>query len=154
MKVILAVDPGKKSGIASFTYTKGEAPELVDSGEYMFEDYHGPILNTLRNARIFEAEIAIVCERFTINAQTVKNSQAPYSLEQIGILKYLVNSEGFDADKIVFQSPSDAKRMFPNDALKKLGYWHKGGEGHALDAMRHGLLYSVKNGWVPRKLVE
>ena len=154
MKVILAVDPGKKSGIASFTYTKGEAPELVDSGEYMFEDYHVPILNALRNARIFEAEIAVVCERFTINAQTVKNSQAPYSLEQIGILKYLVDSEGLDIDKIVFQSPSDAKRMFPNDALKKLGYWHKGGEGHALDAMRHGLLYAVKNGWVPRKLVE
>jgi len=154
MKIILAVDPGKKSGIASFTYNKGEAPELVDSGEYMFEDYHVPILNTLRNARIFEAEIAVVCERFTINAQTVKNSQAPYSLEQIGILKYLVNSEGLDIDKIVFQSPSDAKRMFPNDALKKLGYWHRGGEGHALDAMRHGLLYAVKNGWVPRKLVE
>lgn len=154
MRVILAVDPGKKSGIASFTYVKGEDPEIVESGEHLMEDYDFPILNTLRNARLFEAEVSIVCERFTINAQTVKNSQAPFSLEQIGILKYLVRSEGFDIDKIIFQSPSDAKRMFPNEALKKLGYWHRGGEGHALDAIRHGLLHAVKLGWVPSKLLE
>lgn len=153
-KVIIAVDPGKKSGIATFTYARGEEPQLVDSGEYLMQDYHVPILNSLKNARIFEMDVVVVCERFTINAQTVKNSQAPYSLEQIGILKYLVYTEGLDIDKIIFQSPSDAKRMFPNEALKKLGYWHRGGEGHALDAVRHGLLYTVKAGWAPTKLLE
>lgn len=154
MKTIVSVDPGKKSGISTFTYEKGRNPELVESGEYMMEDYHLPILSSIRSAKELANDIVIVCERFTINAQTVKNSQAPFSLEQIGILKYLVYSEGLDHEKIVFQSPSDAKRMFPNDALKKLGYWHRGGEGHALDAVRHGLLHTVKLGWIPRKLLE
>jgi hypothetical protein len=44
--------------------------------------------------------------------------------------------------------------MFPNEALKKLEYWHRGGAGHALDAIRHGLLYLAKNGWTPRKLLQ
>jgi hypothetical protein len=44
--------------------------------------------------------------------------------------------------------------MFTNQALKKLGYWHTGGDGHALDAIRHGLLRLVKAGWIPRALLE
>jgi len=99
---------------------------------------------------IFEA----VCERFTINAQTIKNSQSPYSLEQIGIYRYLLLSNGIDPESIIMQTPADAKRMFPNDALKKLGYWHSGGEGHALDAIRHGLLRLAKTGWTPTRLLQ
>lgn len=152
--LIIAVDPGKKSGISTFVYSRGEAPELLYSGEHLMEDYWQPIQLAFEDAKLHGMDVAVVCERFTINAQTVKNSQAPYSLEQIGILKYIAYTEGHSVESIVFQSPSDAKRMFPNEALKKLGYWHRGGEGHALDSIRHGLLYTVKNGWVPTKLLE
>lgn len=86
--------------------------------------------------------------------QTVKNSQAPYSLEQIGILKQCLMDAGRSPDDIYFQSPSDAKGMFANDKLKKLEYWHRGGEGHALDAIRHGLLRLVKVGWKPIRLLQ
>jgi hypothetical protein len=153
MKIILAVDPGKKSGICSFKFDKDTEPELIFSGEYLMPEYHTPIIETLSMASSKNLSLDIVCERFTINAQTVKNSQAPYSLEQIGILKYLAMSAGFDHEGILFQSPSDAKRMFSNDALKKLEYWHRGGEGHALDAIRHGLLRAVKLGWMPTRLL-
>lgn len=98
--------------------------------------------------------LEVVCERFTINAQTVRNTQAPYSLEQIGILKQCLMDIGVAPDDIYFQSPADAKAMFTNEKLKKLGYWHKGGEGHALDAIRHGLLRLVKSGWKPVKLLD
>lgn len=154
MKIILAVDPGKMSGICTFKYSKGEPPVLAQSGEYEMSEYHRPIIEAIELSRLEEVDLEVVCERFTINAQTVKNSQAPYSLEQIGILKHVVMVNGFDHEKIKFQSPSDAKRMFPNEALKKLGYWHRGGAGHALDAARHGLLYCVKSGWMPTKLLE
>jgi hypothetical protein len=98
--------------------------------------------------------LEVACERFTINAQTVKNSQSPYSLEQIGILKQCMLDAGRQADDIYMQAPADAKAMFPNEALKKLGYWHRGGEGHALDAIRHGLLRLVKSGWKPVSLLQ
>ena len=154
MRLILAVDPGKKSGIATISYESGLEPRLLASGEFLMEEYHKPILEAIQAAKETGAKLEIVCERFTINAQTVKNSQAPFSLEQIGILKYLMLSNGIDPDTLLFQSPSEAKRMFDNTALKKLDYWYRGGEGHALDAIRHGLLRLVKTGWAPTRLLE
>lgn len=152
-KLVLAVDPGKASGIALFAYIDGTDPELMWSGEYQQDEYARPIREALADAMMRSIPIEIVCERFTINAQTVKNSQAPYSLEQIGILKQCIMDLGMAADDIYFQSPADAKAMFTNEKLKKLGYWHKGGEGHALDAIRHGLLRLVKSGWKPVNLL-
>lgn len=149
MKLILAVDPGKATGLAFFHLSQGEEPKLIWTKEVQQEEYAKPIRETL----ISNDETQIVCERFTINAQTVRNSQAPYSLEQIGILKQCLMDVGRKPDDIYFQSPSDAKAMFDNEKLKKLEYWHKGGEGHALDAIRHGLLRCVKLGWKPLKLL-
>ena len=153
-KLVLSVDPGKASGVALFAFSDGEEPELIWSGEYQQEEYAKPIRQALGDAFARAIPIEIVCERFLISMQTVKNSQAPYSLEQIGILKQCIMDMGMAPDDIYFQSPADAKAMFPNEALKKLGYWYKGGEGHALDAIRHGLLRLVKSGWKPVKLLE
>jgi len=150
MKHILSVDPGKATGMALFSLEQGQEPVLVWSGEYQQDEYAKPIRETLS----LYPEAEVVCERFTINMQTVKNSQAPYSLEQIGILKQCLMDAGRKADDIYFQSPADAKAMFDNPKLKKLEYWHRGGEGHALDAIRHGLLRCVKVGWKPLRLLQ
>lgn len=149
-KYILAVDPGKATGMALISLETGSEPVLEWSGELQQEEYAGPIRGYLE---AFGGELDVVCERFTINAQTVKNSQAPFSLEQIGILKQCLFDAGRSAEEVNFQSPADAKAMFPNPALKFLGYWHKGGEGHALDAIRHALLRAIKLGWKPIKLL-
>jgi hypothetical protein len=150
MRVVLAVDPGKATGMALFTKQPNEDPVLVWSIEVQQHEYASPIRQVLTQYQ----DVEVVCERFTINAQTVKNSQAPFSLEQIGILKQCLLDVGRPADDIYFQSPADAKAMFPNPALKKLEYWHRGGEGHAMDAIRHGMLRLVKTGWKPVRLLE
>ena len=148
-RIILSVDPGKASGICLFQWQKDEEPELLWSGEYQQKDYAKAVRLGLASGE----KVEIVCERFTINAQTVRNSQAPYSLEQIGILKQCLLDVDQELEIINFQSPADAKAMFPNEKIKKLGYWHVGGEGHALDAIRHALLYMVKKGWNPTRLL-
>jgi hypothetical protein len=155
-KLILAVDPGKASGICLFKWIQGDEPVLVWAGEYQQNEYAEPIRRAIEFASTMQyyVQFEIVCERFTINAQTVRNSQAPYSLEQIGILKQIMMDNGMKAEDIIFQSPSDAKAMFPNEKLKKIGYWHKGGEGHALDAIRHATLRLAKSGWIPTKLFD
>lgn len=153
-KLILAVDPGKATGIALFSYTIGQEPEIVWSVEVQQEEYAAPIRAALDAAVEMGLEIDVVCERFTINAQTVRNSQAPFSLEQIGILKQCLLDVGRATTDIYFQSPSDAKGMFDNPKLKKLEYWHVGGEGHALDAIRHGLLHIIRLGWKPVRLLQ
>jgi len=142
---ILAVDPGKATGIALFLLVDGVEPELVHSVEVDFAGY----APTIRSILDEHKSVHIVCERFTINAQTAKKSQAPYSLEKIGVLKQIMLDFGYALDDLHLQSPADAKAMFDNSKLKKLEYWHRGGEGHALDAIRHGLLYMVKLGWSP-----
>jgi hypothetical protein len=153
-KHILSVDPGKATGIAFLSWTKGEEPELLRSCEVQPEQYAEVIRDLMHSFDMDFSTLEVVCEKFTINAQTVRNSQAPYSLEQIGVLKQILQDFELDREKIVWQTPGDAKRMFPNEALKTLEYWHKGGEGHANDAIRHGLLRIVKSGWIPRKLLQ
>ena len=153
-RLILSVDPGKASGICLFEYENGREPKLVWSGEYQQNQYAEPIRNALRSSIEFGMPIDVVCERFTINAQTVRNSQAPYSLEQIGILKQILLDHKMNPEDIILQSPADAKAMFSNEKLKTLEFWHKGGEGHALDAIRHAVLRLVKIGWIPSKLLK
>jgi len=149
---VLAVDPGKATGIALFSREEGSDPVLEWSKEVQAEEFAEAVRSVLW-APEKRGHLDIVCERFIINAQTVRNSQAPYSLEQIGILKQCLLDSGRPMNDIYFQSPADAKSMFDNPKLKKLGYWHVGGEGHALDAIRHGLLKLVKTGWKPIKLI-
>ena len=151
---VLAVDPGKASGICYFTIEDGQDPVMLWSGEYQQHEYAEPIRRAFAYSQAHGVRLEVVCERFTINAQTVRNSQAPFSLEQIGILKQVMMDYGRAPDDIFFQSPADAKAMFTNEKIRKLDYWHRGGEGHALDSIRHALLRLVKSGWKPIKLLK
>jgi hypothetical protein len=152
-KMIISVDPGKTTGLCVVTWSgdREDTPVVQHSSELTVEDFSDQIRVALNMGKNYN--LTIVCERFTITAQTTKNSQAPYSLEQIGVLKHLCREYGYKVDDIVFQSPVDAKNMFPNPALKKIGTWHVGGAGHANDAIRHALLRFTKQGWVPRVLL-
>lgn len=150
---ILAVDPGKLTGVAFFSWSgvPEDSPEIIESAEVDEVEFPEFVERVLAQKPQF-TEFKVVCEQFTINLQTAKKSQAPFSLEQIGVLKYLCRKAGIET--LFMQSPADAKNMFPNPKLKKLEIWHRGGEGHALDALRHGLLLLVKSKWVPRALFE
>jgi hypothetical protein len=154
MRHILAVDPGKATGLSYFTYDGQNDPEMLWSKEVQQHEYAQPIRDAFRYSQSQGVKLEVVCERFTINAQTVRNSQAPFSLEQIGILKQIMMDNGRSPEEIFFQSPADAKAMFTNEKIKTLEYWHRGGEGHALDSIRHGLLRLVKSGWKPLKLLK
>lgn len=150
---ILAVDPGKLTGVAflSWTGVPEDSPQIIETAEVDEIEFSDFVERVLDQKSQF-SEFKVVCEQFTINLQTAKKSQAPFSLEQIGVLKYLCRKA--EIETITMQSPADAKNMFPNPKLKKLEIWHRGGEGHALDALRHGLLLLVKSKWVPTALFE
>ena len=149
-RYVLAIDPGKTTGMALFSIKNGDDPELLWSGEEEFVGF----ADKTRMIFMQYTDLELVCEKFTINLQTAKNSQAPYSLECIGALKLILLDRNRDPESLKFQIPANAMNMFPNPKLKKLEYWHRGGGGHALDAIRHGLLYMVTTGWTPRKLLQ
>lgn len=153
--VILSVDPGKATGVGlvSWSGNPDDLPERLLSMEPQPEEFANSIRIAMNGWKEYDV-FKIVCERFTINAQTVRNSQAPYSLEQIGVLKHLCREAGYPVENIIFQTPADAKNMFPNKALQAVGVWHKGGEGHANDALRHALMALVRQKWIPRVLLD
>lgn len=152
-RYILAIDPGKATGMALFSLEPGQEPVLEWSKELEQNEVAEAVRSVLwaPEKRLF---LDVVCERFVINAQTVRNSQAPYSLEVIGIVKQCLLDSKRPMDDIYFQAPADAMSMFDNKKLKKLEYWHVGGAGHALDAIRHALLRCIKLGWKPLRLLE
>lgn len=152
---VLSIDPGKMTGISlvSWTGEEGDDPVIVLSCEVDEASCADTIEEALKMKDDFET-FKVVCEKFTITAQTVRNSQAPYSLEQIGVLKHLCRQYGYPVESITFQAPVDAKNMFPNTALKTIGIWHRGGAGHALDSLRHALLYLVRMRWIPKAILK
>ena len=150
---VLAIDPGKVTGMALFSREGLSEPVLEWSKELEQHEVAEAVRNTLWTPTI-RHNVDVVCERFVINAQTVRNSQAPYSLEVIGIVKQCLHDNGKAMDDIFFQPPANAMAMFDNKKLKKLEYWHKGGAGHALDAIRHALVRLVAKGWKPVRLLE
>lgn len=142
----MAIDPGLVTG---FALVDTEGPSVVYSAELDWQETgmkQGELLMQHPD------EIDIVLERFIITQQTAKNSQAPYSLELIGQTKWIAWRCG--APEPVMQSPTDAKNFSTNGKLKALGLWHKGGKGHAMDALRHALLFMVRDGFSDRRLLE
>ena len=131
MTNILAVDPGLTSGWAC---RQGSAL-ITGQAEFV------PMMAT---AERFASEglDAIVVERYTITAETLRKSRQTTALELIGALRWLSHRAGVE---FVLQSPADAKRFSTDTKLKAAGWLQRMSDDHANDACRHLLLYAVKN---------
>ncbi len=142
----MAIDPGLATGVALFSR---EPFALIESEEH---DWIGTARWADTKLRELGGEnVDIVLEKFTVTQQTAKNSQQLWSVEIIGMLRLLSSAHGSGA--ITLQSPGDAKKFSTNPRLKSLGTWHVGGEGHANDAIRHGILRLSRTGWKDSRLL-
>ena len=132
---VAAVDPGLLTGVCVVEFDPVEGCTKLQSAELKYEELLPWSLTNLGMAD------AVVVERFTINQRTIKNTQAPWSLMGIGVITsvMMLSDRG-----IILQNPSDAMSLVDNPMLTRLGLWHKGGQGHANDALRHAVLYAVK----------
>ena len=149
MQSVLSIDPGKMTGVA-YTSFDGKTVELIYSGELSPDDLIPelrPILKLWKQPE-GHAPLRVVIERFIINSETGKKSQeASWALRMTGAVEQALRDEDYPESAIVWQTPAEVKSTFPNPTLKSLGIWHKGGAGHALDAIRHNLYYLVRVGW-------
>lgn len=135
---LIGIDPGLVTGVVSLSVFENEIHNVealqldqMALGHYM-ETVHA-------QWRKCGDRPIVICESFTITPQTGKNSQAPWSLENIGIVRFFCGKAGFE---LVFQTPAAAKRLATDPVLKAAGlYWP--GKGHAVDAARHIFLYMV-----------
>lgn len=148
---VLAIDPGKATGLA-WMKQEGGLITLDNTYEATPENVIELIRPTLEDWKPLEEgqpPLRVVMEQFIINASTAQKSQeASWALETIGAVKQAMRDVGYPLGAVAWQKPAEAKNAFSNDKLKTLGLWHRGGEGHALDAIRHGSLYLTKVGYL------
>lgn len=154
---VMAIDPGKLTGCAILERVRDDEADvnevrLLASAEtppdetipwvrQAFDELGEPVAPGMPRMRV-------VVESFLITARTVAKSQeASWALRTIGAVEQACRDAGYPTDAIQFYGP-DKKASFPNPRLKKLGMWHVGGKGHALDAIRHGLLYLTQTGMI------
>jgi hypothetical protein len=136
---LFSCDPGLVSGVGVLRWT----PER---GIQKFESFEGSMDEVGEGAeqfleRYLPEHAEVVAERFVITPRTGELSSPDWSLKVCGMLEWLVWKHwGLSGDDgVIYQSAGDAKRLVPNPMLKRADIWHRGGAGHARDALRHGL---------------
>lgn len=140
--IILAVDPGKMTGWASYDTDRfmlhgaWEAPanEFLDGIVQWIE-----VSEPCDSKVVFRPMVRIVVEKFVITTETAKKTQGEehWSIEQMGVLRHHARWAGMEFDGT--QTLSNAGEFAPNKRLRDIG-WYVPGKGHANDALRHLLL--------------
>jgi hypothetical protein len=145
---IIAIDPGLASGVAhvtispvGFTIVSTDELDPLGTGQWLERALRVvPDLDTT----------AVILERFTITQKTAQNSQAPWSLEVIGQSRWIV-WQHIPGRELILQAPADSMAAFTNDRLRSFGLWHRGGHGHAVEALRHVALFAHRQKLLPRQ---
>lgn len=135
---VLALDPGLRHGLA---HLRGDG--AVEAGEAGWQEGLAT-LETLLDCCCLASTLGppvLVGESFFITTETGKKSQAPWSLEGLGVLRYLAGKHGL---RLVTQPPSEAKGFATRRRLVERGWWVSTEGGHAADALRHLYLHLAK----------
>lgn len=152
-RFILALDPGKKTGLASYdretdTFRSGEA-DFDETCNYLMQPaamFHPDVMHEVNHGTL-----DIVSESFLITVNTAKNTQATWSLELIGVARMV--SHLYGRQPLVLQAPAAAKRLMSDDMLKTLD-WYKPGKGHANDAARHLGMFMLGRKWMDDRIIQ
>lgn len=139
---ILAVDPGQMTGL-SFLGVGEVKPQTSELPWQEFGEYVERVLSQSTG------DMHVVCEAFIITIETAKKTAAPWSLEGIGVCRYLAGKYGATFS---LQTASNAKAFSSNDRLRDFNWWTPG-KGHANDATRHLMVYCISKGWFTDRIV-
>jgi hypothetical protein len=137
MLTILSLDPGGTTGVALTKYDD-DGFELVWHKQIAgslqgFLDFHWDQLEDIKIDKI-------VCENFTLREGVYGADLSPVYI--IGALEAL-----YPTTEIIYQAPS-MKPLCDDTRLKKMGLYTPG-RGHAMDAVRHAIIYLRNNKHVP-----
>lgn len=118
--------------------------DRITSDELSFGEVDPWLNRAIDIAQASEAKLYLAVETFVITTSTARNTQAPWSLEVIGVVRNIAFQRGLPS--ISMQSPGSVKSLVTNDMLRALGVYHVGGAGHANDALRHAVYQLVRQG--------
>jgi len=145
-KYLLSIDPGLATGVCLIDIADPENPFMVWSREVTIDQFYDQI-----GPAVEHPETHVVMEDFKITVETGKLSEAPWSLNLIGVVQYLCYLNGKVLD---LQLPSQ-KPFATSEKLQAVGFWHVGEGGHANDALKHAMIWIVDRNrkWTRKLLV-
>lgn len=145
---LLAIDPGKMTGFALLNIDDPDNPWIMEALELTVEEFY------VRIEEVFETyqyqSLEVVIEDFKITKRTADLSDAPWSLNLIGVTQFFGHKYRVP---VTLQLPA-RKPFASNDRLRLVNFWQKSTAGHSNDALRHAMIYIVDNNpnWA-RKLI-
>lgn len=141
-KVIIAIDPGKVTGVAKLRLTDDDF-KLIGKWELTDPDtVWEPIKQIIEEAKKRHDDVTVLCESFELRPDVAQPDETP---------KYIIKDlERYVAPyyHIEYQMASQAKVGIPpgrngrRDRLHSFGL-HQRGYRHANDAIRHCLVYAI-----------
>lgn len=142
-KYIIAIDPGKTTGIAVLHLTD-KAFELVEVQQWEDPDIvWKPIYDMINQYTTIHEDVVVLCESFELRPDVAQPDETPKY-----IIKDLNRYVECDFD-IEYQMASQAKVGVPpgkngrRDRLHSFGL-HQRGLRHSNDAIRHALVYAIE----------
>jgi hypothetical protein len=148
---LIGVDPGLATGLA-LVERKDDIAQVYWSGEVPPEGIAPTIRPWLGWWQQTE-RFTVVVEAFIITQRTAQLTAQPWSLEGIGIVKQCMWDANMDmATQLVMQRPA-VKTVVDNKKLQRVQLWHRGGAGHANDAIRHCVVRMINTGWRDPRLL-
>jgi hypothetical protein len=132
-------DPGLLSGVAVLSWSPEGGIQVVTSLECSLPLVGRAVSQFLGNHNAYDAEVVV--ERFVITTKTAELGSPDWSLKVCGVIEWEIYRHWrVDGEQTVqYQQAADAKNLVPNSVLRRAELWHRGGKGHALDAIRHGV---------------
>lgn len=132
--IIVGVDPGNVTGIAVW-----RDPDFYDCSQHAPIDVtevedSTKVAAVIRQMLDGERPNLILVERFKQNA---RKTHQPAASEVTGAVRSLGDELHV---RVVYQSPSPAKKLGTTELLKRLGWWTPSRDDHGNSACRHVLL--------------
>lgn len=147
----MGLDPGQSTGLYVLQLNEFTAQLRVAR----YGVYQGPptgalklLARVLQLTRDAEEDALVAAERYTVTGKTGLRSAQPIPLQVIGQAALVASDFGV---RFILQNPSDAKRIAPNELLRRVGHYVRPSEvgypdaNDANDAARHALLCLAKN---------
>jgi hypothetical protein len=142
---VIFLDPGKTTGLASWNYeydtfnsTQTPPEDVLALGNWLE-------LLALTNDDNPSFHVAVGWERFIVTPSTVRHGTAYWSLEVIGMVKYLCLKYGFT----MLQPQLPSQMSLITDTRLKAAGWYKPGKPHANDSARHLMKFLLKTHALP-----
>lgn len=143
--MLMSVDPGLTTGVLLYKPIDQLTIQVVEWREIRGEEHFTAYAGT---AKLHRSVRWVNCERFIPFRDNVHRTWEPEALYIIGALRFLYGIDRVDLS----QGPAEAHKWGTDTKLEPYvnngPFVGKGGEGHAIMALKHALLYTSKGLWM------